>query len=120
MRLGWNISIALANSAWTALAGFIATPFYLHYLGIEAYGLVGFFTTMLVLLQLLDMGLAPTMNREVARYSVAGRISGAGNLLHSMELIYWGISIALAVVVFAASGWIGTNWIQTSALPSRT
>lgn len=120
MRLGWNLSASLANSAWTAVVGFIATPFYLRYLGIEAYGLIGFFTTVFVLLQLLDMGLAPTINREVARHASDGAISRAGNLLRSMEVIYWGMSVALGAFVFVASGWIAGNWLQSSSLPPQT
>jgi len=87
MRLGWNLLAGLTNSAWTALIGVLATPFYLHYLGIESYGLIGFFTTLLTLLQLLDLGLSPTMNREAARHAAVGDLRGVRHLLRSLELV---------------------------------
>ena len=45
-------------------------PFYIKLLGIEAYGLVGFYVTLLAALQVLDLGISPTINREMARHSV--------------------------------------------------
>ena len=38
-------------------------------MGIEAYGLVGVFTTLQAMLSLMDMGLSTTLNRALARYS---------------------------------------------------
>ena len=48
--------------------GFIFIPIYISYLGIESYGLIGLFIILQGLLSLLDMGLSPTLNREMARF----------------------------------------------------
>ena len=66
MSLRRNLLAGLANSVWSALVSLAVVPFYLKYLGIEAYGLIGFFVTTQAILSLLDMGMAPTINREVA------------------------------------------------------
>lgn len=71
MRLGLNVFAGLAGSAWTALVTLAVVPFYLRYLGVEAYGLIGFFVTLQVMLQLLDGGLAAATNREVTRHASA-------------------------------------------------
>ena len=63
MRLRENLLAGFASAIWSALLGLAVVPFYLEYLGIEAYGLIGFSVTMQALLQLLDMGLASTINR---------------------------------------------------------
>ncbi|MFA6198778.1 MAG: polysaccharide biosynthesis protein, partial [Patescibacteria group bacterium] len=78
MKLGHNLLAGLANSIWSALVGLAVVPFYLKYLGIEAYGLIGFFVTTQAVLSLLDMGMAPTINREVARCSAAGSLQESG------------------------------------------
>lgn len=103
MTLGRNLIAGLANSAWSALIGLAVVPFYLEYLGIEAYGLIGFYATTQALLQLLDMGMAPTINREVARCSAGGEMQEAGKLLHALAVVYWGMAavIALLMLVFA-------------------
>ena len=118
MRLGWNLLAGLTNSAWTALIGVLATPFYLHYLGIESYGLIGFFTTLLTLLQLLDLGLSPTMNREAARHAAVGDLRGVRHLLRSLELVYWAAALLLCAFFVLAAGLIGRHWLRSTHLAS--
>lgn len=116
MRLGWNLLAGFTGSAWTAAVGVLATPFYLHFLGIESYGLIGFFTTLLTLVQLLDLGLSPTMNREVASHSLVADASRLRHLFRSLELLYWIVALVLAVVLVLAAGWVGRNWLQSTHL----
>ena len=101
MTLGRNLLAGLANSIWSALIGFAVVPFYLKYLGIEAYGLIGFFMTLQVMFQLLDMGLASAANRELARFKATNDPASAGELLHSLAVIYWSIAALIVLVVFA-------------------
>ena len=120
MKLGRNLLAGVANSAWTAIVSLLAVPFYLNYLGIEAYGLIGFFVTLQALLQLLDMGLAPTINREVARCSANGEMSEARNLLHSLAYVYWTMSALIALLVYVAAPLIANYWLQDNGLPPQT
>ena len=87
MSMSRNIVAGLTNSVWSAVVGLTVVPFYLKYLGIEAYGLIGFFVTTQALLSLLDMGMAPTINREVARCSASGNLKEAGKLLHTLAVM---------------------------------
>src|SRR5688572_11814236 len=57
----------VGGGAWTALMQIVATPFYLRLLGVESYGLIGFYTALQALLQVLDMGISLMTSREVAR-----------------------------------------------------
>lgn len=116
MRLARNLIAGLANSVWSALVGLAVVPFYLRYLGIEAYGLIGFFVTVQALLQFLDMGLAPTINREVARYSASGDLKETGSLLHTLAVVYWGIAAAIALLLTALSPVIAEYWLQSKEL----
>lgn len=120
MKPGRNLLAGLANSIWTALVGLVAVPFYLKYLGVEAYGLIGFFATTQALLQLLDMGMAPTINREVARCSAAGDISGAGKLLHTFAVIYWGMAAAIAGALLVLAPLIADYWLRSRQLAPET
>ncbi|WP_439518157.1 lipopolysaccharide biosynthesis protein [Hydrogenophaga sp.] len=120
MNLRRNLLAGLANSGWSALVGFAVVPFYLKYLGMEAYGLIGFFMTAQVMFQLLDMGMAPTMNREVARCSASGQLRDAGKLLHTLAVIYWCVAIAIGIVVILLAPVIATQWLKSKDLPSQT
>ncbi len=120
MRLGRNLLAGLANSIWSALIGLAVVPLYLKYLGIEAYGLIGFFATTQAVLSLLDMGLAPTINREVARCSATGDLKQAGKLLHTLAIVYWSMAIAIALLVIALAPWIAEYWLQSKHLTQQT
>lgn len=120
MRLGLNLLAGLSNSIWTALIGLAVVPFYLKYLGVEAYGLIGFFVTTQALLQFLDMGMAPTINREVARCSASGQLKEAGNLLHTLAVVYWGVAGMIAVLISALAPLIAGHWLQSRQLSVQT
>lgn len=119
--LGSNIIANLVGRSWTTLLGIICIPLYLKFLGIEAYGLVGFFATLHGLLGLLDLGIGATLNREIARLSVSE--DSAGNqrdLVRTLESIYWGIAIAGGGTVYFLAPFIAQSWIQTQDLSPDT
>ncbi len=59
----------LLGNAWMALMGLVFVPLYIKFLGIESYGLIGFFAMLQVMTGLLDMGFSSTLNSEMARLS---------------------------------------------------
>lgn len=120
MSLKRNFSIGLLSSVWSAFLSLAVVPLYLKYLGIEAYGLIGFFATTQAVLTLLDMGMAPTINREVARYSASGEIREAGKLLHTLAIVYWGMAVMIAILILALAPWISEYWLQSRKLPPQT
>jgi O-antigen/teichoic acid export membrane protein len=120
VTLGRNLLAGLANSIWSALIGLAVVPFYLKYLGIEAYGLIGFFVTTQSLLQLLDMGMAPTINREVARCSASGDLKEAGKLLHTLAVVYWSMAVIIAVLLLVLAPLIAEYWLQSKQLTMQT
>jgi len=120
MKLGRNLLAGLVNSIWSALIGLSVVPFYLKYLGVEAYGLIGFFVTIQALLQLLDMGMTPTINREVARCSASGNLGEAGKLLHTLAIIYWSVAGVIALLIFTLAPFIAEHWLQSQQISSET
>ena len=120
MSLSRNLLAGLANSIWSTLIGLAVVPLYLKYLGIESYGLIGFFATTQALLQLLDMGLAPTINREVARCSATGSLKEAGKLLHTLAVVYWCMAAAIALLIAALAQSIAGHWLQPKHLSRQT
>ncbi|MBC7405102.1 MAG: oligosaccharide flippase family protein [Cytophaga sp.] len=120
MTPGRNLLAGLTNSIWSALIGLAVVPFYLKYLGIEAYGLIGFFATTQAVLSLLDMGMAPTINREVARCSALGNLREAGKLLHTLAVVYWCMAGAIALMIIALAPLITGYWLQSKQLLPQT
>lgn len=120
MTLSRNLLAGLTNSVWSALVALAVVPFYLRYLGMEAYGLIGFFVTIQTVLSLLDMGMAPTINREVARYSASGDLKEAGKLLHTLAVVYWCMAAVIVVVIFLLAPLIAEYWLQSEQFSSQT
>src|SRR5260370_3027733 len=95
-------------------------PLYIRFLGVEAYGLIGFYLMLQAMLQVLDLGLSPTMNREMARYSVQPeKADEARDFVRTLEVGYWLIGIVIGIALITASPWVATHWIRVGALPIR-
>ena len=119
MRLTGDLLAGVLGSVWSALIGFAVVPLYLGYLGIEAYGLIGFFASTQALLQLLDMGLSPTINREVARYSATGAIRESAPLLHTLTLVYFATAAVIAVAAYLLAPYVADHWLNSKTLSRR-
>jgi O-antigen/teichoic acid export membrane protein len=110
-----NIIANYAGRTWGFISVFIFVPFYLKFLGSEAYGIIGFFTVLLGLMAFADAGLTATLNREFARTDRAA--SYKANLLTTVETIYFFICIAIAVLFWILSPVIAARWLNIEAIP---
>lgn len=120
MRAGKNLLMGMAGSIWNALLNLAVVPIYLRYLGVDAYGLVGVLVTLQFLFQILDLGIAPTVNREVARGTALGNLATARTLVHSLAFVYWGTALFIAIIVSALSGLLSEYWVHSDKLPPST
>jgi O-antigen/teichoic acid export membrane protein len=117
---GFKLSLFanFAGTGWSALAQVVAIPLYIRFMGIESYGLIGFYLMLQAILQVLDFGLSPTINRELARYSVKPeKMDEARDLVRTLEVGYWLMGVVIGAVLVAASGWLSTHWIHANSLP---
>jgi O-antigen/teichoic acid export membrane protein len=113
-RVKTNFFANLAGSGWTALVGLACTPLYIRFMGMEAYGLIGFYFMLQGVIQILDLGLSPTMNREMARYSVLpGKTGEARDFVRTLEIGYWAIGILIGCAVWYSAPYIASHWIKT-------
>lgn len=117
MSLKKNVIANYLGQAWVAAMGLAFIPLYIRYLGIEAYGVIGLFALIQAWLTLLDMGMTPTIGREMARFT-AGEHSAQSvrNLLRSVELLAFGLASLICLVVWAASGWLAADWLKPESL----
>lgn len=113
-----NLAANLTGSAWAMLVQIACVPLYMKFMGVEAYGLIGFYMMLQAMLQILDLGLSPTMNREMARYSVQPeKADEARDLVRTLEVGYWFIGICIGLVLIGISPWIATHWIKANRIP---
>lgn len=113
-----NLIANYVGQGWIALMTFVFIPLYIKYLGIEAYGLIGVFNVIQAWLVLLDMGMTPTLSREMARF-MAGEDPPEyiRDLLRSIECVVLWIALLAGGSVALAANWIASHWLQVRDLP---
>ena len=116
-----NIAANFGGGVWTGLMNLVFVPLYIHFLGIEAYGLIGIFATLLGMFALLDMGLSSTLNREMARLAVLeGKAREMRDLVRTLEIPYWIAGLLICVIVIALSPFIAYRWVKAEHLSPQT
>jgi O-antigen/teichoic acid export membrane protein len=116
-KLRHNVIANFGGQAWGLLMSLAFVPVYIRILGIEAYGLIGFFLSLQAFFLILDMGLAATINRELARCTHAGAdADGKRDLVRTLEWVYWPTGLLIAVGVLALSGPIASHWLKPVSL----
>ena len=117
-QLQVNLAANFAGRIWGALIGIVFVPIYVRYLGIESYGLVGFFVALQATAQVLDFGLAATLNRELARLSaLPDRRGDARDFVRTLEVGYWSVGGFLTLSTWALAPLLAAQWIQAESLP---
>lgn len=119
MQLKKNIIANYFGQFYVIIIGIVMVPFYLKYLGAEAYGLVGFFALMQSWMSLLDMGISPTLSREVAvlKSSKDGKEKVNFTMLfHSLEFLFIIVASLITISMLFFSGYISTSWLHVKTL----
>jgi O-antigen/teichoic acid export membrane protein len=112
-----NIVINFLGQGWAAFMALAFLPLYIDKLGMEAYGLIGIFVVMQSLFVLLDMGMTPTLNREMARFSAGSENSQyIRDLLYSVEVICYSLAFVIVMVIWFASDYLARDWIRPEKL----
>jgi O-antigen/teichoic acid export membrane protein len=96
-------------------------PIYLRYLGIELYGVIGVFWTLQNLLTVLDIGLAQTLNRELAHLSAfPEKAQEMRDLTRTLEIPHWLVAIFLGLLTFLLSPFVAKYWVNAATIPIET
>lgn len=112
-----NIIANFIARSWGFVSTYLFIPLYLKFLGIEAFGLVGFFSTLMGVMVLADMGFSATINRELARLSVRKDSSNEmRNLLRTYEIVYLWISLVLFILIWTLAPVISEHWLNSNKL----
>jgi O-antigen/teichoic acid export membrane protein len=107
------------GNIWPSIIGLVAIPFYLKFLGTEAYGLIGVFASLQAILSVLDGGLSTTLNRELAKYTSSNQLDDNGkvrNTVRTLEIVYWILALIVGVIAFLLSPFIAKNWVNARNL----
>jgi O-antigen/teichoic acid export membrane protein len=117
MSLSRNTAANIAGRVCTIAFGIVLIPIYVNILGIESYGLVGFFGTLQALFTFIDFGLGAAFSREVARLSaLGGREQEQRDLFATFNVIYAFLATIVAVAIWFLAPIIATKWVHAGHL----
>jgi O-antigen/teichoic acid export membrane protein len=120
LRLARNFAAGIAQTVITTLVALAVVPLYIRYLGIEAYGLIGFNATLQAVLQILELGLGQAISREVARGLASDDMPRTRDVLRSAARIYWVVAILIGLVFLVAAPLIADRWISPGTIGRDT
>ena len=116
-----NVVANLIGKGWSAILSIVVIPVYIHFMGIESYGLIGFFVTLLALFSILDIGISQTINREMARLiALPEKAQEIRNLVRTLEILNWIIAVSIGVLIFFLARPIALYWIQSERSDYQT
>lgn len=116
-----NVIANFAGNAWTGLMSLAFIPLYINFMGIESYGLVGFYVTLNAVFGLLDLGISTTLSWQLARLSTdPAKAPEARDLVRSLEIVYWGIGILIGVITYLLAPWLAHQYLRANELSPQT
>lgn len=113
-----NVVANFGGQIWITLIGILVVPIYLRYLSVELYGIIGIFLSLQILLSVFDVGLSPTLNREMARLSAfPDKAQEMRDLTRTLEIPYWLLGILVGLFTFTISPFIAGFWVNSAIIP---
>jgi O-antigen/teichoic acid export membrane protein len=118
MSVKKNVIANYFGQGWSAVMALAFLPLYIEYLGIESYGIIGVYVIIQSALGLLDIGMTPTLNREMARFSAGAHTpKSIRNLLRTLEFICFSIALLGGIVIWMLSDYLAASWLIVKEVP---
>jgi O-antigen/teichoic acid export membrane protein len=114
--MGDSLLLLTAAKVWVTALAILAVPMYLRYLGLEAFGIIGFFTALQSAMVVFDFGLSATLTKKLAQLDDSrSELESARNLMRSAETIYFVVGCSVVAVLALSSTAMSSNWSLDAA-----
>jgi len=115
-----NILANYTSQLYVTAIGIVMVPVYIKLMGVEGYGLIGFYAMLQSWFSLLDMGLTPTIARETARFK-GGTLNSVSyrTLVRALEGVFLTVALIGSLALFGAAYWFGDQWISSDTFTSK-
>jgi O-antigen/teichoic acid export membrane protein len=110
----FNLSANLISKILSAVVSLACVPIYIQVLGVAGYGIIGIWATLETLATLLDLGLSPTMTRELAQHAEEAQY--ARDLVRTVEVVYWALGLLIGTTIVLSAPLITAHWLRSSQI----
>lgn len=115
--LRFNLLANILGRFWSFVSVYLFVPIYIKYLGVESYGVVGFFAVLQGIVMVADAGLTATLNRELARLAPhEDQVGEMRDLVRTVEVCYWVITFVIGITLHFFSEPLLLRWVSTNTL----
>lgn len=112
-----NIIANFGGQIITILSSLIFLPVIISIVGVEAYGLIAFYTMLLLASSVLDLGLTPALSREISKsFQSSEDLVFIKKYIHSAELVLFLVALASSVGFVLAADWVASSWLNLESL----
>jgi O-antigen/teichoic acid export membrane protein len=119
--LNRNLIVSIIGRAWTPILSIFLLPVTVKLLGVESYGLVSFYITALNIVNVLDLGLGNSFNRQLSRHSASLTLQKEQpSITRTFEIIIFSISILIGISFYILSSVISDFWIKNGGISHKT
>jgi hypothetical protein len=113
-----NLSANLTSRLLSGLVNLACVPVFLRILGVGGYGLIGIWGLLESFANLLDLGLSPTMAREMAGAAHdSDKAVELRDLVRTLEFGYWAVGLLIGVAIALSARLIASHWLRSDAIP---
>ncbi len=117
MSVARSIAANYASQLYASGLAILMVPLYIRYMGVEAYGLVGFYAVLQGWFLILDMGVSATLSRQAARFN-AGAVNGfeLRRLVRAFEGIFLIVGLCGVLALAGAAPAMANHWLRIEQL----
>jgi O-antigen/teichoic acid export membrane protein len=118
-KLHKNLIYNFIGQFYLSILAIVMAPVYVKYLGLESYGLIGFFAVMQSWMQLFDLGFSATLTRQSAQYAHGGLCAKEYlTYFKSVQVLFSIIGFVLLIISFIVGYYYSDHWIKAQHLSS--
>jgi O-antigen/teichoic acid export membrane protein len=119
-RLERNGLANLAGTVWSIGLALACVPWTLRLLGAEAFGLIGVWLTLQSIVVVLDLGIAATLNREIAQLDAVGDVRQQRDVMFTLQALYWLLALIVGLSTIAIAPLVASHWVKPDTLSEQT
>ncbi|MDA7787105.1 oligosaccharide flippase family protein [Gammaproteobacteria bacterium] len=112
-----NIAANFSGQIIAILSSLIFLPIIISVVGVEAYGLIAFYTMLIVASSVFDLGITPALSREISKsFKSSEDLIFIKKYIHSAEMILFLAALVCFGGTFLAADWLALSWLNPEYL----
>lgn len=115
--IGRNILANAIGGSWSTILYVLIVPIQIRTFGGDAYGLLAFVSTFHIIVGVFDLGLSPTITRELAIDTSPGH-RHSRDLVRTLSAGYGAIGVVLGGSLILGADWLVNHWLNLGAFPA--